>query len=687
MGGRLNKHRPHKYIQISLYVTIFPLTGGHIGIDCNQCHIDGFPNTPTDCNECHNDDYTTTVNPNHNAIGISTDCVVCHTTEPGWMPAAFDNHNDFYQLNGAHAGIANDCAVCHNGDYNNTQNTCVGCHQSEYDNTTDPNHIGAQFPTDCIQCHTENAWTPATFDHDGQYFPINSGAHQGEWNACMECHTNPDNFSVFTCITCHTNPETDDEHDEVSGYVYESNACFACHPTGDAGDAFNHDATIFPLTGGHIGIDCNQCHIDGFPNTPTDCNECHNNDYTTTVNPNHNTVGISTDCIDCHTTEPGWMPAAFDIHNDYFQLNGAHAEIANDCASCHNGNYNNTANTCVGCHQSEYDNTTNPNHNSSQFSTDCIECHTEDDWIPANFDHDGQYFPIYSGQHEGEWIECIDCHTNPDNFAIFTCISCHINPETNEDHVGISGYIYEDNACLACHPTGDADEGFNHDATNFPLTGAHIGIDCSQCHTDGFPNTPTDCLECHNNNYEATANPNHNAIGISTDCVVCHTTEPGWMPASFDNHNDYYQLNGAHAGIANDCAACHNGDYNNTQNTCIGCHQIDYNNTTDPNHTGAQFPTDCMQCHSENAWTPANFDHDGQYFPIYSGEHQGEWNDCIECHTNPDNYSVFTCVTCHIESETNDDHDEVSGYVYESIACLDCHPNANKGVNRIMKRR
>jgi hypothetical protein len=50
-------------------------------------------------------------------------------------------------------------------------------------------------------------------------------------------------------------------------------------------------------------------------------------------------------------------------------------------------------------------------------------------------------------------------------------------------------------------------------------------------------------------------------------------------------------LLGAHAAIANDCAACRNGDYNNTPNTCAGCHTDDFNAATDPNHAAQQFPT------------------------------------------------------------------------------------------------
>jgi hypothetical protein len=182
-------------------------------------------------------DFTATQNPNHTALNLSTDCVSCHTTEPDWMPASFDNHNDFYPLNEAHAMIANDCAACHNGDFVNTPNTCIGCHQSDYNNANNPNHSAAQFPTDCTPCHSESAWSPSTFNHDGMYFPIYSGKHKDEWSQCTECHTIPNDFSTFSCIQCHEHSNqsnVNNDHSEVSGYMYESNACYACHPDGDS---------------------------------------------------------------------------------------------------------------------------------------------------------------------------------------------------------------------------------------------------------------------------------------------------------------------------------------------------------------------------------------------------------------------------------------------------------------------
>ena len=351
--------------------------------------------------------------------------------------------------------------------------------------------------------------------------------------------------------------------------------------------------------------ECLECHSEGYAGTPTDCASCHTTDFNQTTNPGHNALGISTDCASCHTTEPEWNPAAFANHNEYHTLNGAHATIANDCATCHNGDYTNTPNTCAGCHLDNYNATTDPNHITLQFPTECTTCHSENAWEPATLDHN---------------------------------------------------------------------------LTNFPLTGVHTNTECLECHSEGYTGTPTDCASCHTTEFNQTINPDHNALGISIDCASCHTTEPEWNPATFANHNDYYALNGAHTTIANDCATCHNGDYTNTPNTCVGCHLDDYNTTTNPDHSTAQFPTDCESCHSENAWEPSTFDHDGQYFPIYSGKHSSEWDQCIDCHNVSSDFSIFTCIDCHGHNDkvkVDNDHSEVTEYSYTSTGCFSCHPTGN----------
>lgn len=655
--------------------TNFPLTGSHIGVDCLDCHTNGFAGTPTDCIACHEVDFVNSINPDHQELNLSNDCANCHTTEPDWMPASFDIHDEFYPLNGAHLIIRDECILCHNGDYNNTPNTCFACHSDEYNSASDPDHVQAGFSTDCATCHTEEEWRPANFDHDAQFFPIYSGKHEGEWTECIDCHSNTSDFSEFTCINCHMNPETDEEHEGVPGYIYNDNACLACHPTGDADLVFDHDMTSFALTGSHLGLDCLLCHSAGFQGTPTDCFACHQMEFEASINPNHQSLDLTTDCISCHSTQPEWMPAAFDIHDEFYPLNGAHNLIRNDCVVCHGGNYINTANTCYSCHTEEYNSVQDPNHEQAGFSTDCTTCHSEDAWIPSSFDHDAQYFPIYMGKHQGEWTACLDCHTTPGDFTQFSCINCHINPETDEDHEGVPGYLYNDNACLGCHPAGDAEMAFDHNMTSFPLTGAHLGIDCLLCHSDGFAGTSTDCFSCHTEDFNIASNPNHISLNLGMDCAICHSTEPDWMPASFEIHDQFYSLNGAHALIANECILCHNGDYTATPSNCVGCHQEDYTATSNPNHAQAQFGTDCVSCHTENSWIPSTFDHDVQYFPINSGAHLGVWSECLECHTDPNNFSLFTCVSCHLNPETDIAHLPVGGYIYENSACLSCHPN------------
>jgi len=631
--------------------TSFPLTGAHTSTTCSSCHTSGYAGTSTSCSSCHTNAYTQTTNPNHSAAGISTECANCHTTNPGWKPASYADHNNVYPLLGAHQAIANDCFSCHAGNYSNTPNTCYGCHATDYNQSTDPSHTAAQFPTTCEDCHSVNAWKPSTFNHDGQYFPIYSGSHNGEWNSCSECHTNPGNFAVFSCIDCHEHNQADmdDEHQDVGGYTYNSIACFECHPSGNSQGSFNHNTSAFPLTGGHALDDCSSCHANGYSGTSTVCASCHTNNYNQTTNPNHTGIGISNDCAACHTTGPGWSPAAFPTHSNYYVLEGAHAGIGNDCASCHNGNYTNTPATCSGCHIDEYNQTNNPSHSSAQFPTTCDDCHSQASWTPANFNHDGQYFPIYSGEHQGEWDQCSDCHINPGNYAVVTCTSsCHPQNATNNEHQGVGGYVYTTEACLACHPDGNSAGSFNHNTSPFPLTGGHAGADCSSCHANGYSGTPSDCASCHINNYNQSTNPGHISLNLSTDCAACHTTNPGWAPASFAVHNNYYVLEGAHAAISEQCADCHNGDYNNTPNTCSGCHIDNYNQTTNPNHAASQFATTCEDCHTQTAWVPSTFDHDLSY-PL-TGAHATIASNCTQCHPNGYNNTPNTCEGCHMNN-------------------------------------
>lgn len=364
-----------------------------------------------------------------------------------------------------------------------------------------------------------------------------------------------------------------------------------------------------------------------------------------------------------------YKAVTFDHSSTNFSLEGAHKNT--DCKSCHETLvFDATPNDCLSCHTDVHE---------QSVGNDCVRCHSTQNWLVFNVPeiHESNGFPLI-GAHFS--VNCIECHQG-DSGLIFTprgneCIECHQTDfiaTTSPNHTA-SGFSTD---CTECHsPTGTgwSSDGFIHDF--FPLTGGHNIQDCSRCHdVTNFSDISPECVYCHNDDYVGTTNPNHTSAGFSTDCAECHSTGPGWTPASI-NH-DFFPLTGGHN--INDCMACHiGGNFTNTPTECVACHQDDFNTTTDPNHQAANFPTDCASCHTTNpGWTPATFDHDGQYFPIYSGRHDNEWNACTDCHTNPNDYSVYTCVTCHTIGETADAHDGVNGYVYESTACLQCHPDGS----------
>jgi len=421
-------------------ISRFPLVGNHLTADCVQCHprfVDlYFEVLDIDCYSCHQQDYVSVQDPNHIQNNFSVDCTQCHTTN-NWMEVTFDHGITIFELTGVH--INTDCLSCHQEGFDGTPTDCFSCHLDEYNNTTDPNHQAANFPNTCEDCHTTTAWTPANFDHDGQYFPIFSGRHNGTWDDCIDCHTIPNDFSLFSCIDCHEHSnqsELNNQHVGIEGYVYESNACFQCHPTGEKEGAFNHALSNFPLTGAHTTLDCQQCHENGYANTPMECVACHQQIFNESANPNHQVLSLPTDCESCHTTNPDWQPASFPVHNQFYELIGAHSSISENCNDCHNGDYNNTPEQCFGCHQDNYNNA--PEHSAQNYPTDCNICHTVNSWQETLFDHANTNFPL-TGAHQN--VNCAICHESGYTGTTTVCYDCHqtdYEQSVNPDHQALS---------------------------------------------------------------------------------------------------------------------------------------------------------------------------------------------------------------------------------------------------------
>lgn len=205
--------------------TGFLLIDSHAGLQCQQCHsLKDFWAARRDCGSCHLDVH-------QGRLGI--DCRQCHTPVRWSVIDPYRAHaNTTFPLLGAHAKL--DCNACHyaeiEGEFSRLQADCIFCHEKDFNSAKVPNHVASNFSRQCELCHTLFTWQPATFKEHDAYFPIFSGTHSGKWDTCRDCHFNPSTYIDFSCFKCHGLNSTNGEHKEVSGYVYDSNACYSCHP-------------------------------------------------------------------------------------------------------------------------------------------------------------------------------------------------------------------------------------------------------------------------------------------------------------------------------------------------------------------------------------------------------------------------------------------------------------------------
>jgi hypothetical protein len=237
--------------------------------------------------------------------------------------------------------------------------------------------------------------------------------------------------------------------------------------------------------------------------------------------------------------------------------------------------------------------------------TRCAACHTAEGWQRVHFDHTRTEFPL-AGAHQVAL--CRSCHGSDFAKALpTTCVGCHEDP-----HSGDRG-----GACQGCHderswlPLFDANA---HRRTNFPLTGRHALLPCTECHQERrdrvFTRSAKQCIDCHAADYARTAGTsiNHIAAGFPQTCRTCH--DPWrWRGAQIPQHDRCFQLSaGPHAGIS--CLDCHSSlgkiafagtCATNTAN-CVRCHTCD---RTDPRHAsvaGYQCrDRKCYECHRFSA--------------------------------------------------------------------------------------
>ena len=246
--------------------------------------------------------------------------------------------------------------------------------------------------------------------------------------------------------------------------------------------------------------------------------------------------------------------------------------------------------------------------------------------------------------------QCFECHSVGQGVTAGRCLTCHTDIKSEVD-AGSGFHSNKGVNCQSCHPDHRGrnfkmvrmkEAGFDHDATGFPLNGAHE-VPCVDCHeTEGkWKGLEPACASCHEDPHGV--HPSRRKVRSA--CETCHT-DINWdalplAPFLFD-HNDTaqcdYRLEGAHGRVA--CAECHDDwvFFPIAHQSCQDCH-------SDPHRTDFEAP--CEDCHAAPVnFEVADFDHDRTPFRLL-GKHRSVG--CEDCHENGVSEALpfSRCGSCH----------------------------------------
>ena len=190
--------------------------------DCFACHAPFIGSTPAKCIACHAVAdiglKTTKGRPIarerklvafHQHL-MEDDCVACHSDHRGVQ--AFRPISAF-----SHALL--DPVL---------QEKCEGCHAKPVDS------LHRNLRGSCGECHTQERWTPATFDHE-RHFRFDKD-HTTE---CTTCHVGGD-YSRYTCYGCHEHSRSKIREEHVEEGILDYEDCAECHRSADEDEEKRH---------------------------------------------------------------------------------------------------------------------------------------------------------------------------------------------------------------------------------------------------------------------------------------------------------------------------------------------------------------------------------------------------------------------------------------------------------------
>jgi Class III cytochrome C family len=190
---------------------------------------------------------------------------------------------------------------------------------------------------------------------------------------------------------------------------------------------------------------------------------------------------------------------------------------------------------------------------------------------------------------------------------------------------------------------------------------AHLATDCFACHAPLRGASSQRCVTCHAvadiglrttkgvpMGQKAGKTPFHQEL-IEQDCMACHSDHqaPRLTPRSRKSFS--HEL--LRPSVRDRCEACHKAPVDSLHRQVTG---------------------NCLQCHSQEKWKPATFDHDKLF--LLDRDHN---TTCVTCHTNGD-YSRYTCYGCHEHQpdKIRRKHEKEGIRNFEN--CVKCHRSAQE---------
>jgi hypothetical protein len=619
--------------------TGFPLTGAHVTLPCETCHIQGtFKGTPKKCATCHTQGsrmQTTTFKPT-NHITTTQACDQCHSSTASWSVARF-----------SHVGVV--------------ARQCTQCHDNRVAKGKPSNHMLTNAP--CDSCHRTTTWSSASFTHvdvkpgscatchiqGGSASTYKPSKHISTNLSCDACHTTGGSFATlrFThsaiqgvmpgqCETCHNGTLASlnvlGKAQASPTHISTSASCDTCHVGYVSFAGANQHAGVVASAGTCANSGCHTSggagkqKPSGNGHIPTNltCNWCHN---MTTFTPPSFTHSATQGVVAGGCETSGCHSGAYAALNvlGKAQASPTHVITSASCDTCHTSGYasfmgaNNhagviaSAGTCAnsGCHTSGGAGKQKPTGNSHiPTSLTCNWCHNMTTFNPSSFTHSatqgvvaGQCGTCHSGTYAALNVlgkaQASPAHVTT-SASCDTCHTGYVSFAGANQHAGV---IASAGTCAnsGCHTSGGA-------GLQKPSGNGHIptNLTCNWCHNmttfnpSSFTHSSTQgvvagqCETCHNGTYaslnvlgKAQASPAH--VTTSASCDTCHTS--GY--ASFMGANQ-------HAGVIASAGTCANS----------GCHTSGGAGMQKPSGNG-HIPTSltCNWCHNMTTFNPSSFTH------------------------------------------------------------------------------